>query len=100
MKKRLIRPNFILSYTKDKYKKMEEGASFLLEGVVRTEEDHQAVSKFMAEALGSPEIAPLFKHFDSCGSIFKEPFSSTHVDAHWDFYFPDQEYPGFSEKDD
>lgn len=100
MKKCLIRPNFCLSYTKSKYKKMEEGASFLLEGELITKEDHEASSQFMAEALGNPEIAQHFRHIDSCSAVLKEPFSSAHVETHWAFYFPDPDYPGFSEKDD
>lgn len=97
--KKLISKNFSISYTKSKYKKMEDGAAFLFEGKLLTPEDREAVSKFMAEALGAPSMAKHFHYVDSRGALADEPFDSGHLDRNWDYYFPDEIPPGFSEPD-
>lgn len=65
-----------------------------------TNKDQDATSYFMAEAFGNPEKAQHLRHIDSCSDVVEEPFISTHVEKHWDIYFLEPYYPGFSENED
>jgi hypothetical protein len=83
--KRLITKHFTISYTKVKYIKFEEGACFLIEGCIKTEEGWKSAAKFIGEAVGDSTFtdnARLIKtSFDSRCDVTSSALLSVTLDA-------------------
>ena len=75
--KTLVEPGFTLSYTKARYARLEEGATFTLEGELKTPEDRRKAASFIGEALGDPTMPDTSRFIDSVGDY---RFPSVYLD--------------------